>query len=181
MFKPRKVFLTKGKGVHKDKLASLELALRQAKIAGFNLVKVSSIFPPHCELVSREEGLRELEKGQIVFTVMAENSTSEPHRLISASVGLAIPKDPTQYGYLSEHIGFGQTEKEAGEYAEDLAASMLATILGVDFDPEASWDEKKEIWRISGKIYRTLNITQSTRGDPKGRWTTVIAAAVFVP
>ena len=180
MLLPRYVFLTKGIGVHREKLASLEAALRSAGIAGFNLVKVSSIFPPGCKLISREQGIGMLNKGEIVFTVMAENSTNEPERLISASVGLAIPRDTEQYGYLSEHHAFGQPPEQAGEYAEDLAASMLATILGVEFDPDANYDERKEIWKISGKIYSTTNVTASARGDRRGYWTTVIAAAVFI-
>lgn len=177
---PKKVFLTKGVGKHREKLTSFELALRAAGIAEFNLVRVSSIFPPGCKLISKEEGLKELSAGQIVYCVMSVNSTNEPHRLVSASIGLAIPRDKTHYGYLSEHHSFGQKEEVAGEYAEDLAASMLATILGVDFDPDSSWDEKKEIWRISGEIVVTRNVSQSAVGDKNGLWTTVIAAAVFV-
>jgi len=180
MLRPNKVFLTKGKGYHKEKLASLELALRNAEIAGFNLVKVSSIFPPHCKLISREDGLSILKKGEVVFTVMAENSTNEPHRLISASVGLAIPKSEESYGYLSEHINFGEKAKKSGDYAEDLAASMLATIVGLDFNPDADYDERKKIWKISGKIYKTTNVTQTAKGNKDGLWTTVVAAAVFV-
>ncbi|RKX69304.1 arginine decarboxylase, pyruvoyl-dependent [candidate division WOR-3 bacterium] len=180
-FKPRYLFLTRGVGVHKEKLASFEMALRRAEIAGFNLVKVSSIFPPGCKVISKKRALKLLSPGQIVFTIYAENATNEPHRLISASVGLAIPTDSTKFGYLSEHKGFGQTDEQAGEYAEDLAATLLATILGVKFDPTSSYDERKEIWKISGEIVKTTNITQSARGDKNGLWTTVIAAAVFVP
>jgi len=180
-FVPSKIFLTKGVGKHKEKLASFEAALRDAKIAPFNLVKVSSIFPPRCKRVSLKEGLSYLKPGQVVFCVLSENATDEPHRLIAASVGLAIPKDPDQYGYLSEHKSFGQTGKVAGEYAEDLAAYMLATTLGVDFDPEASWDEKRAIWKINGKIVRSLNITQTAIGDKNGLWTTVVAGAIYVP
>ena len=84
------------------------------------------------------------------------------------------------YGYLSEHESHGQNEREAGDYGEDLAASMLATTLGVDFNPDAAWDEKKEIYRISGKIVRTHSITQSAIGQRNGIWTTVLAAAVFI-
>jgi len=177
---PKKVFLTKGVGKHREKLTSFELALRAAGIAEFNLVRVSSIFPPGCQLIPKEEGLKELSPGQIVYCVMSVNSTNEPHRLVSASIGLAIPRDKTRYGYLSEHHSFGQKEEVAGEYAEDLAASMLATILGVDFDPDSSWDEKKEIWKISGQIVVTKNVSQSAIGDKNGLWTTVIAAAVFI-
>jgi len=181
MYVPSKMFLTKGVGRHKEKLASLEMALRRAGIASFNLVRVSSIYPPRCKIITRPEGIRYLEHGQVVHTVMSDVATNEPHRLISASVGLAIPKDPQQYGYLSEHHAFGQTEEVAGDYAEDLAASMLATILGLDFDPDSNYDEKKEVWRISGKIIKTSHTAQSAIGDKAGLWTTCIAAAVLIP
>jgi arginine decarboxylase len=178
---PRKIFLTKGVGKHKEQLSSFELALRNARIANFNLVRVSSIFPPGCKLITRKRGLKYLRDGQVVFTVMSSNSTNEPNRLVSASVGIAIPNDRTKYGYLAEHKAFGQTLKKAGDYAEDLAATMLATTLGIDFDIDKGWDERKEIWKISGEIVRTTNVTQSAEGDKNGLWTSVVAAAILVP
>lgn len=178
---PTRLFLTKGRGRHKEKLASFEQALRTAGIAPFNLVKTSSIFPPYCKLVSKEDGLKLLKPGQIVFLVMSENATDEAHRLISASLGLAIPNDPRHYGYLSEHHSFGQNEKEAGQYAEDLAAYMLATTLGKNFDINQIWNKGKKVYKISEKVsVRARNITQTTSGK-KGLWTTAIAAAIFIP
>lgn len=177
---PGRIFLTKGVGKHKERLTSFELALRDAGIAAQNLVRVSSIFPPHCKLTPRSQGLQYLHPGEVVFAVVAENSTREPHRLMAASIGLAIPADRTTYGYLSEHHSFGETEDTAGDYAEELAAEMLATTLDLEFDPDRSWDEKKEIYRISNKIVRTMNMTQSAVGDKRGLWTTVIAAAILV-
>ncbi|MEO0091347.1 MAG: arginine decarboxylase, pyruvoyl-dependent [candidate division WOR-3 bacterium] len=181
MIIPKKLFLTKGVGRHRDKLSSFEAALRDAGIAQFNIVKVSSILPPSSKIIPRSKGLQYLTPGEIIFCVMSENSTNEPHRLISASIGVAVPKERNQYGYLSEYHSFGETESKAGDYAEDLAASMLATTLGVEFDPTAGWDERKEIWKISGKIVRTMNITQTAIGDKRGFWTTVVAAAVLLP
>jgi arginine decarboxylase len=177
---PTKVFLTKGVGRDPDKLTSFEMALRNAGIARLNLVRVSSIFPPGCRLISRARGLDLLSPGEITFAVLSENATNEPHRLLAASIGLAIPRDSRQNGYLSEYHSFGETEQKAGDYAEDIAALMLATILGVEFDPAESWDNKREIWKISGKIVRTRNITQSAIGDKKGVWTTVLAGAIYV-
>lgn len=179
-FVPKRMFLTKGVGKHREKLTSFELALRSAGIAAFNLVRVSSIFPPRCKMIPRAEGVKELKPGQVTFVVISENSTREPHRLIAASVGVAMPADRNTYGYLSEHHSYGQTEQVAGEYAEELAAEMLATTLGVEFDPDQSWDEKKEIYRISNKIVRTSEITQSAIGDKRGLWTTVLSAAVLL-
>ncbi len=177
---PSKVFLTKGVGKDKEELTSFERALRNAGIAQFNLVSISSIFPPNCKLISKKEGLALLQPGQVVYTVISRNKTNEPHRLITSAVGIAIPKDKNQYGYLSEHAGFGETEDKAGDYAEDLAATMLATILGLEFNPDSSYDEKKEIWKMSERIVKTTSIVQSAIGEKNGLWTTVVAVAVFI-
>jgi len=176
---PKYFFLTKGVGKHKERLQSLELALRNADIQHVNIVNVSSIIPPGCELISREKGLKMIRPGEITFAVWNKNSTNEPHRLIAASIGVAIPSVEDDYGYLSEHHSFGETEAMAGDYAEDLAATMLATNIGFKFDPETPWDERKELFKTRGLI-RTTNMTQSAIGDKNGLWTTVIAAAVFV-
>ena len=177
---PKRIFFTKGVGKHKERLTSFELALRDAGIAAQNLVRVSSIFPPQCKLISRAQGLPYLHPGEVVFSVVAENSTHEPHRLLAASIGVAIPADRNTYGYLSEHHSFGETEEKAGEYAEDLAASMLATTLGIEFDPDTAWDERENLFKMSGKIVRTSNITQSAIGNKDGLWTTVFAACAFI-
>jgi arginine decarboxylase len=180
-FVPTKVFLTKGVGTHRHKLQSFEMALRQAGIEKCNLVRVSSIFPPGCKIISKEKGTRLLRAGQITFCVMAECATNEPSRMVAASIGLAVPASGDQYGYLSEFHDYGITEKKAGDYSEDLAATMLATTLGIDFDPDKAYDERKEIYRMSGKIVKTRNITQTAEGKPDGRWSTVVAVAVLLP
>lgn len=178
-FLPSQAFLTKGVGRHREKLTSFELALRNAGIAEYNLVRVSSIWPPHCTLVSREEGTSALQAGQIVFAVVAEASTNEPSRLAAAAIGLAIPADPKHHGYISEHHAFGQRREPAGDYAEDLSASMLATVLGVEFDPDQAWDERREQWLLSGEIVRTLNVSCTAEAQDDGRWVTVVSAVVF--
>ncbi len=177
---PQYFFLTKGVGRHKELLQSFELALREAGIQHCNIVNVSSIIPSTCKLLSREKGLSMISPGQITFTVLSRESTNEPHRLIAASIGLALPSDKDSYGYLSEHHACGQTDEDAGDYAEDLAATMLATTMGIQFDPQTAWDERRQIFRTSGLIIKTTNITQSATGDKNGLWTTVVAAAVFI-
>ncbi|MEW6222644.1 MAG: arginine decarboxylase, pyruvoyl-dependent [Candidatus Hadarchaeota archaeon] len=176
---PRYLFFTRGVGHHKDKLRSFEYALENAGIAKYNLVSVSSIIPPGCKIITREEGLSHLRAGQILFGVFARCDSDERRRLISASIGCAIPADTNTYGYISEHHAFGQTAEEAGEYAEDLAASMLASALGLPFEPDKSWDQRKQMWKISKKIVKTTNMTQ-TALVKEGMLSTVLAAAVFV-
>jgi arginine decarboxylase len=179
-FVPKSIFFTNGVGVHKDMLTSFELSLRDAGVATANLVTVSSIFPPHCKEISRKQGEKLIRPGQITFCVMARQATNEPNRLVAASIGLARPSDPNTYGYLSEHHSYGETSKKAGDYAEDLAATMLATTLGLEFDPEKAWDERKAVYRMSGQIVRTRSVTQSAEGHKAGLWTTVVAIGVFI-
>jgi arginine decarboxylase len=178
---PKYFFLTKGVGKHKEQLQSFELALRDAKIQHLNLVNVSSIIPPGCEFVTLERGVKMLKPGQITFLVLARNATNEPHRLIASSIGVALPSIKNNYGYLSEHHSYGQPDDKAGDYAEDLAASMLATTMGIQFDPESAWREKEQLFKASGMIIQTRNVTQSATGDKDGLWTTTVAAAVFIP
>lgn len=179
-FVAKRIFFTRGVGKHRNKLQSFEVALRSAGIEKLNIVRVSSIFPPGCKIVTRRVGERALKPGQVTFCVIAEAATNEPNRLISAGLGLAIPTKGEHYGYISEHHGYGMTERKTGDFVEDMAASMLASTLGVEFDPDADYDHRREIYRMSGQIVGTRNHVQSAEGDKNGLWTTVIAAAVFL-
>ena len=177
---PRRLFLTNGVGKHKDKLQSFELALRDAGIQHCNLVQVSSIVPAGCKIIPKEKGRKMLTPGEVTFAMLARNSTREPNRLVAAAVGLAIPSTKT-YGYISEHQAFGQTEEVAGDYAEDLAATMLATTMGIGFNPATAWQEREQLFKSSGLIIRTSHVAQSAEGDKNGLWTSVVAAAVLIP
>jgi arginine decarboxylase len=178
---PTKLFFTKGVGVHKDKLASFEAALRCAGIEKCNLVYVSSILPPCCKIISKDDGIKNLKPGEITFCVMARMETNEPNRLISSAIGVAVPKENNKhYGYLSEHHAFGETAKKTGDYAEDLAATMLATTLGIEFNPDTAWEEREQVYKTSGQIFKTVSYCQSAEGNKDGLWTTVISAAVLL-
>lgn len=177
---PKEVFFTKGVGRHKNRLQSFELALRHAGIEKGNLVRVSSILPPGCRIIPKNKGLAKLAAGEVTFVVLAEASTDEPSRLVGAGIGLAQPSRGEQYGYISEHHGYGMTEERLADFVEDIAATMLATTLGVDFDPDTAFDDRKQIYKMSGKIVRTRACVQTAEGDKKGLWTTVIVAAVML-
>ncbi|MBN2410443.1 arginine decarboxylase, pyruvoyl-dependent [candidate division KSB1 bacterium] len=177
---PKRMFFTKGVGYHKNKLQSFELALRDAGIEICNLVTVSSIFPPKCKIITKNEGIQCLSPGQITFVVMAREATNEPDRLISAAIGLAQPKDKKQYGYISEHHAFGETTKKTGDFAEDLAATMLASTLGIELDPDTAWDERKELYIVGKKQFISRSIAKSAKGHKDGLWTTVLACAVML-
>jgi arginine decarboxylase len=176
---PTTVFLTKGIGVHRHQLTAFELALRDADIEQQNLVSISSILPPRCKLIPHEAGVATLRPGEITFSVLARSETDEPGRRIHASIGLARPADPEMYGYIAEDHGSGMTADQSGDYAEDLAASMLASTLGIEFDPGAAWNERKKLYEHTQLIIESLSITAAAQGDDSGLWTCVIAAAVF--
>src|ERR1700758_5756613 len=133
---PRRVFLTRGVGTHRHQLSAFEYALRDADIEQQNLVSVSSILPANCELITRKAGIATLSPGEITYCVMARAETNEAGRHIAAGIGLARPRDPAHYGYISEHHCFGMTEAETADYVEDLAATMLASTLGIEFNPD---------------------------------------------
>jgi len=179
MLVPSKVFLTRGQGRHKEKLVSFEKALREAGIAPFNLVRVSSIYPPHARFVSKAAGLRLLKPGQILFVVLSENATDEPRRLISASIGMAVPDDPSHYGYLAEHSDVGKSEMETGLHTEYLAAEMLATKLGENLKEQAPGKPAKSFRVSNGLSLKTRSVTQTATGEA-GLWTTALAAAVLI-
>ncbi len=155
---PRKVFFTRGVGRHRDPLLSFELALRDAGIEKYNLVYVSSIFPPNCEIIDREVGLSLLKPGQIVFCVMAKMTSNEVGKRIYASIGVAIPANPNLNGYLTEYYGYCSNCEDVGKYAEDMAEYMLETAFGV-------------------KAAKKFNVT--AKAEVKD-YTTVVAAAVFI-
>ncbi len=177
---PKKVFFVKGQGFHKTKLAAFEQALRDAGIEKYNLVNVSSILPAYCIEINSEDGLKQLRPGQIVFTVLARADSNEYNRLICASIGVAKPADKGHYGYLSEHHSFDVKPEIVGDIAEDLAAEMLATSLGIPFDPDANYDEKREVFKMGGKIVETKNITSHASVREEEEWASVLAAAIFI-
>lgn len=160
--RPGKVFFTTGTGRHKEMLESFEMALRDAGIEKFNLVTVSSILPPGCEILEKKEGLGELLPGEIVFTVMSRNSSNEPSRRIAAAIGCAIPENRAEdFGYISEHHSYGESSECAGQYAGVLAEEMFY-----------SWKKEHP---------KKINYASSSAEvDEEGNWTTVIAAAVFI-
>jgi arginine decarboxylase len=176
---PKECFFTKGVGRHAQKLMSFELALRDAGIEKQNLVRVSSIYPTSCKIVPVKEGAPKLQPGQITFCVLAEAATDEPNRLICAGIGLAIPRNHA-HGYIAEHHGYGMSEKKTEDLCEDLAATMLATTLGIPFDADKNWDEREQQYKMSGELVKTRAVVQTAEGDKSGLWTSVISAVMFI-
>lgn len=180
MLVPVQAYLTRGVGVHPEELVAFEIALRDAGIAAQNLVAVSSILPPGCPIVAREEGEKHLLPGQILHVVMSREETNEPHRALGASIGIARPTDSARHGFIAEHGGYGLTEKALAAHAEDLAVTMLASTMGIDVDPGLPHDERRRRFEASGTLERADSVVSTAFGDERGWTTCVVAAAVFV-
>ena len=177
---PKKVFFVKGIGHHKSKLGAFEQALRNAGIEKYNLVNVSSILPPNCIEITKEEGLKRFLPGQIIYTVLSRITSNKLNQRISASIGIAKPSDKDHYGYLSEHHMYDPKPEEIEAYTEELAAEMLATTLGIDFEPGADYDEKREVFKMAGEIVETKHITEHALCKNENEWVSAIVAAVFI-
>ena len=57
---------------------------------------------------------------------------------------------------------------------------MLATTYGVNFDPDASWDEKRELWEIDNRIVKTKSLIETAKVNAEGYWCTTVSAAVLI-
>ncbi|MGQ4832293.1 MAG: pyruvoyl-dependent arginine decarboxylase [Candidatus Asgardarchaeia archaeon] len=170
---PKKVFLTAGIGKHPTKLGSFERALRDAKIHAYNLVPVSSIIPPDAKIISKEEGIKYLVPGQILFVVLSRISSNAVGRRVVAAIGVAKDRDSSLHGYISEYSAYDIDPEQARKSAEYLATEMLATIKG-----ENSWDIKSEMPKFDNFDIRS--IVTSAVVESEKEWVTAIAAAVLI-
>jgi arginine decarboxylase len=176
---PKAVFLTKGVGVHSERLNSFEEALRDAKISSLNLVMVSSIVPPRCVLLEIKPGLTQLSPGQITFCVMSRCDCNEEGRLMAASVALLLPEDPNDYGYISEFHGYGMESGEVEDWVCDQAAELYASAKGLKINWKRAWSPEDEKYTLAERIFSPKYVVSMAKGK-KGKWVTTVAAAVFI-
>ena len=178
---PKKMFLTKGHGTHRHRLQSFELALRDAGIASCNLVNVSSIFPPHCELISRELGKSMINPGEITYCVLSEIHTKEPST-IGASIGVALPNSADEFGYIAEYHEINEEESSLRLSVEELAILMLATTQGMTGlkNSKNAFNSDEEIINYFKHQINTKSIADSIHHTDNKQWSTVVAVAVFI-
>jgi arginine decarboxylase len=176
---PKGVFLTKGVGIHSERLNSFEEALREARISSFNLVTVSSIVPPHCRLLDIQEGLRLMSPGQLTFSVMSRGDSNEEGRLISAAVAILLPENPNDYGYISEFHGYGMEADEVEDWVCDQAAELYASAKGLKINWKRAWSPEDEKYTLEERSFSPKYVVSMARGK-KGKWVTTVAAAVFI-
>ena len=161
---PKKLFLTKGKGFHKNKLQSFEIALRDAEIHQCNLVKVSSIIPPKCEIIARKEGLKSIKPGMVTYCVLSVCETKSFDEKIAAGIGLAYSDKKNVFGYIAEGMKHGKETTDLSKHVQKIATDMLKTVTND---------------KVTNDVLHHKNVVQTCKGQ-KNKWATAVAAAVFL-
>ena len=178
---PKMFFLTKGVGVHEKDMRAFEEALRDAGINTCNLIKTSSIIAPGCKRVTREEGMKYIQPGQITFAVMAQSQTNEPGQQVIAGIGMAQPKDASLHGYLTElEEIIGRTDEDVEQDVIEMAIENLATEWNPKFEGDKAYRKGKKNYKLEGKDVMVDSIVQSAKGAEGNKYTVVLTAAVFV-
>ena len=100
---PTQYFLVSGASDGYTPLNAFDGALLQAGIGNTNIVKMSSIVPPHCECISPIA----LPPGALVPAAYAALTSEAPGEIISAGVALAIPVEEDRNGLIMEYSARG--------------------------------------------------------------------------
>ena len=182
-FVPKRLFFTKGVGAHEQQRVAMHHALRDAGVSDCNLVKVSSVIPPGCRIISRREGAKLLRPGNIVFAVIAMSETKEPHQRATVALGWATPDQDGVPGYIAEieeEQAKGKTAKSAGDEVGQMALTLVAERLQTRIDSKSLWARSKRVHRIGGTTVHCGCITSTIIGDEKERYLSAVALALYL-
>ena len=104
---PTRYFLACGASEGYMPLNAFDGALLQAGIGNTNIVKMSSIVPPHCKPISPIA----LPPGALVPVAYASIASDIPGEIISAGIAVALPEDETRNGLIMEYSAKGERQK----------------------------------------------------------------------
>jgi arginine decarboxylase len=161
----------------------MQHAMREAGVSQCNLVKVSSILPPETEIITRAAGIRLLRPGNIVFAIIAQAQTNEPHQRITPAVAWANPDKRGIPGYIAEveeDLAKGKTEETAADEAGEEAVTILAETLRVRIDPKRKWSRHKRSTRIGRNSVGIGYLAATTEGPEEKDGRTDFAAAIVL-
>lgn len=100
---PTHYFLVSGDSEGFTLLNAFDGALLRAGIGDTNLVKMSSIVPPHCQLMPPVR----LPAGALVPTAYASITSDVPGEIIASAVAVALPENPDYPGLIMEYSARG--------------------------------------------------------------------------
>jgi len=104
---PTQYFLASGASEGYTPLNAFDGALLDAGIGNTNLVKMSSIVPPHCQQVAPFQ----LPPGALVPVAYASITSDIPGETISAAIAVALPNDLDHNGLIMEYSAKGHREE----------------------------------------------------------------------
>ena len=100
---PSNYIITSGSGKNPFKLVAFDEALRDAQIADYNLVKISSILPKYCQSTTADTLPT---RGSVLLSAFGSVSCNEKGRLIASAVSVAIPDYSNEVGVIMEYSGY---------------------------------------------------------------------------
>lgn len=122
--------ISSGLGNGPTTLAAFDSALNHAGVSNFNLLRLSSVIPPHSEIVFREQGKPLVGKwGNKLYVVMADMRVDTPNAEAWAGIGWVQDKE-TGKGLFAEHNG--NSEKTVRQDIEQSLTAFMAT-RNIDF------------------------------------------------
>ncbi|MFL5560997.1 MAG: pyruvoyl-dependent arginine decarboxylase [Gemmatimonadaceae bacterium] len=181
---PSRVFFVSGVGVHAQERVAFQHAMRAAGVADSNLVKVSSVIAPGCQIIPAAEGRSLLRPGNIVHAVVGTAKTDEPHQRVTTALAWAKPARRGVPGYIAEieeDMAKGKSEKSAMEQVAAEVLEILAMRLRVKVDAERLWSRRgrSRTVRMGGTDVQVGALCASAVG-PEERDGEKLTAAVFV-
>ena len=116
-YTPKNYIIRIGVGRAYHKLGAFDRALVSAGVCDYNLIKVSSILPPECEVQNDIF----LAKGALLPSAFASIYSNTLGEIISAAIAIAIPTNKSDIGVIMEHSSCTckeETEKLVRNFAE---------------------------------------------------------------
>jgi arginine decarboxylase len=188
-FSPTRIFFSRGVGVHSIQRVAVQRAMEDAGVQDLNLVKVTSVIPARCEVITSRHGLRLLEPGSVCFGVIAQGETNEPHQRVTAALCWGQPIGDDLPGYITEieeEQTKGKSEKTAVDEAGQALVHLFGDKIGANVNAERVWGARGQsrYIRVGGRRIRVGSIVSSAVGteeqDGEKKYTVVLAVAVYL-
>ena len=118
-----KIYLTTGKGEGPTPLAAFDAALRDAGVANYNLICLSSVIPPHSEIVPTKFAPPGDEYGHRLYVVMARHDTQQRGETAWAALGWTQDVGDGRGLFVELH---GSDKADVEQRLEATLAAMIA-------------------------------------------------------
>jgi len=176
---PKQMFFTKGVGYHRNKLQALNQRFVMPASRSATLLRYRASSRRNVRLSLRPRGSRNSKQGKSpsLFLPRGDSGTKPSGFCIRRSCTTEKQEAIRLY---QRTPWFWPDSQEGFDFAEDLAATMLASTLGIELDPDKDWNERKMVYQVGERQFVSRSTAQTARGHKDSLWTTVIACAVML-